>query len=183
MRILERVPRSVLWLRGDEGATMTRLRREAEARGIAPERLVFAPRVGSMAEHLARYRQADLFLDTWPYGAHKTASDALWAGVPVLTCMGGSFASRVGASVLRAVGLPELVATDEPSYQELAIAIARDAQRLAELRRRLREQRVASELFDTRRYTAHLEAAFERLYERHRADLPPEDVHIEAVSR
>ena len=180
MRILERVPTSVLWLRGDESATIIRLRHEAQVRGVAPERLVFAPRVKSMAEHLARYRDADLFLDTWPYGAHKTASDALWAGVPVLTCMGNSFASRVGASVLRAVGLPELVATDEPSYQELAIALARDAPRLAELRRRLREQRLASDLFDTRRYTRHLEAAFGRLYDRYLLDLPPADAHIDA---
>jgi predicted O-linked N-acetylglucosamine transferase (SPINDLY family) len=181
MRILERVPHGVLWLRSDERATMSGLVREAGSRGIPPERLVFAPRVGSMAEHLARYRQADLFLDTWPYGAHKTASDALWAGLPVLTCMGTSFASRVGASVLRAVGLPELIAGDEQRYVELAIELAGDARRLAELRRRLGALRLTSELFDTRRYTAHLEAAFTRLYERHLAGLPPEDFHIGAA--
>ncbi len=180
MRILARVPGSVLYLRCDERAAMSNLRREAEARGIAPERLVFAPRLPSLEQHLERYRHADLFLDTWPYGAHKTASDALWLGLPVLTVMGESFASRVGGSVLTAVGLPELIATDEQRYEELAIELAGDAQRLGELRRRLSEQMRTSALFDTRRYTRHLEAAFSRLHERCQAGLPPEDVCIQA---
>jgi predicted O-linked N-acetylglucosamine transferase (SPINDLY family) len=179
MRILGRVPKSVLWLRSDERATIGNLQREARARGIAAERLVFAPRMASMPEHLARYRQAELFLDTWPYGAHKTASDALWAGLPVLTCLGESFASRVGGSVLKAVGLAELIAGSEQHYEELAVELAGDARGLRELRRRLNDQRFASALFDTPRYTAHLEAAYLRLHERRLAGLPPEDVHIE----
>ena len=131
MRLLAAVPDSVLWLlaRNDIGAD--HLRREAAARGIAPTRLVFAP-VVAPAEHLARHRLADLFLDAYPCGAHTTASDALWAGLPVLTCAGRSFVSRVAGSLLHAVGLPELVTSSLADYESLALAFARDSAALAE---------------------------------------------------
>ena len=124
MRLLRQVDGSVLWLR-DYGAVASRnLRREAERRAVAPERLIFAARVPMAEDHLARQRQADLFLDTLNYNAHTTASDALWAGVPVLTCLGSTFAGRVAASQLRAVGLPELVTESLPDYEALALKIA-----------------------------------------------------------
>ena len=130
----------MLWLLETSGTVKANLRREAEARGVAGERLVFAPRM-DLAEHLARHRAADLFLDTLPYNAHTTASDALWAGLPVVTCAGRSFAARVAGSLLHAVGLPELVTTSLAEYEALALALARDPGRLAELRERLGRNR------------------------------------------
>lgn len=179
MRILARVPRSVLWLRSDDRTTMANLRQQAEGRGVASERLVFAPAVPSMERHLARYRGADLFLDTWPYGAHTTASDALWAGLPVLTCAGETFASRVAASLLTSVGLPELIAWGPERYEELAIELANDAARLTELRQRLSDRRLTSALFDTGQYTRHLEAGYTAIVDRYQTGLPP--AHIECT--
>src|SRR6185369_6801564 len=125
-----------------------------------PARLIFANRLDSTAEHLARHRLADLFLDTVPYNAHTTASDALWAGLPVLTCVGESFAGRVAASLLNAIGLPELVATTPEQYEALAIELATDPQRLEQIRRKLARNRLTTALFDTPRFTRHLEAAY-----------------------
>jgi predicted O-linked N-acetylglucosamine transferase (SPINDLY family) len=142
------------------------LLREAERHGIAPERLVFAPRVASMADHLARQSLADLYLDTLPYNAHSTACDALWAGVPVLSCAGQSFASRVAASALTAAGLPELVMHSLAEYEQQALALAQQPARLAELRTRLAAQRSSVPLFDTALYTRHLEQAFHTMHER-----------------
>lgn len=176
MRILGNVPASVLWLRSDEPIAMANLRREARARGVAAERLVFAANLPSMQAHLARYGAADLFLDTFPYGAHTTASDALWAGLPVLTCLGDAFASRVGASLLNAIELPELVATTMQQYENLAIQLAGSARRLAQLRRRLIANRHTAALFDVSRYTRDLESAFGRIYDRYQAGLAPEHV-------
>ena len=124
MRLLTTCPGSVLWLLGDSPYAILNLRREAAARGVAPERLVFAPRVPN-DNHLARHRFADLFQDALPVNAHATASDALWAGLPVLTCMGNTFAGRVGASLLRAVGMPELVASSLAEYEAIALSLAR----------------------------------------------------------
>ena len=157
MRVLGAVPGSVLWLLLDNPQSAENLRREAAARGVAPERLVFAPRCAH-ADHLARQPLADLFLDTLPYGAHTTASDALRMGVPVLSCAGGSFASRVGASLLTALGLPELVAPNLPAYEAAAIALATEAGRLGALRQRLHAARQASGLFDPVRFARALEA-------------------------
>ena len=155
MRLLTACPGSVLWLLGDSPYAMLNLRREAAARGVAPERLVFAPRV-PIDDHLARHRLADLFLDTLPVNAHATASDALWAGLPVLTCMGNTFAGRVGASLLRAVGMPELVASSLAEYEAIALSLARDpeARLVPEQNSRATNH---EPLFDTARITRNLE--------------------------
>ena len=136
MRLLHQVEGSVLWLLGDNEGAERNLRKEAQRRGIDPSRLVFAGRLPP-AEHLARHRLADLFLDTLPYNAHTTASDALWAGLPVLTCKGEAFAGRVAASLLHAVGIPELITSNLEDYQTLALKLARDPALLAEIKARL----------------------------------------------
>lgn len=179
MRLLGRVEGSVLWLLQDNERAAQNLRAEAQRRGIDPGRLVFAGRL-PLGEHLARHRLADLFLDTLPYNAHTTASDALWAGVPLLTCLGETFAGRVAASLLRAAGLPELVTGTPEEYEALAVALATDARRLEELRRRLAENRLAAPLFDARRFARHLESAYARMVERHLAGLPPEHIRVPA---
>ncbi|MBP2295064.1 O-linked N-acetylglucosamine transferase family protein [Azospirillum rugosum] len=176
-RLLRAVPGSVLWLYAGNAAVAGNLRREAEARGIAPDRLVFAP-PRPHAEHLARHRLADLFLDTLPYNAHTTASDALWAGLPVLTRRGPTFAGRVAASLLQAAGLPELVTDGPEAYEALAVALARDPARLRALRARLARNRPTCALFDTPRFTRHLEAAYRAMWDIHRAGDPPRPITI-----
>ena len=173
MRLLERVPESVLWLRDFEPLVTENLRRSARAHGVAPERLWFAPFTGDLSQHLERYSVVDLFLDTLPYGAHSTACDALWAGVPVLTCRGRTFAGRVAASLLTAIGLPELIAESLEEYERLALHLANDPQALRELRARLARNRAAYPLFDTDRFRAHLESAFHTMWERHQRREPP----------
>jgi len=177
MRLLAQVDGSVLWLLADNEDAVANLRREALARGIASSRLVFAPRA-PLPEHLARHRLADLFLDTLPCNAHTTASDALWAGLPVLTCLGATFAGRVAASLLTAVGLPELVTPDLAAYEALALQLATDAGRLAMLRQKLQAQRDSAPLFDTPRFTAHLEKAYLQMVERYRQGLAPQALVI-----
>jgi predicted O-linked N-acetylglucosamine transferase (SPINDLY family) len=177
MRVLGRVEGSVLWLLEENPWVAGNLRKEAARRGIAPERLVFAKPL-PLAEHLARQRLADLFLDTLPYNAHTTASDALWAGLPVLTRMGETFASRVAASLLRAIDLPELVTATEAEFEELAVALARDRERYRALRERLKENRLRAPLFDTRAFTSHLEAAYSAMHERYQAGLAPEHIEV-----
>jgi predicted O-linked N-acetylglucosamine transferase (SPINDLY family) len=158
MRLLDRVPGSVLWLSPGEAAAMVNLRREASARGVAADRLVFAPHV-PLSEHLARHVHADLFLDTSPHNAGTTANDALLMGVPVLTCAGQTMASRVAGSQLHAVGLPELVANDLQEYEARALALARDTSGATNLRKRLAANRHTTALFDMARFTQYLEAA------------------------
>ena len=177
MRILHAAPGSVLWLFEDNPAAARNLRREAQARGIAPERLVFAQRL-PLDEHLARHRLADLFLDTLPCNAHTTTSDALWAGLPVLTCMGQSFASRVAASLLHAVGLPELVTESQASYEARAIELARDAAQLQGLRDTLRTNLPNAPLFDAQLQARHIEAAYAAMHERALQGLPPEVIEV-----
>ncbi len=179
MRILTRVEESALLLYDDNAAASGNLRDEAERRGVDPRRLVFAARVAA-PEYLARYRVADLFLDTFPYNGGTTASDALWAGLPVLTWQGGSFASRVAASLLTAVGLPELVATSGERYETLAVEIARSGSRSRELKDALARNRHAMPLFDTPRFTRHLEAAYATMHERQRAGAQPDHIDVEA---
>ena len=171
MRILSRVEGSILWLSQANPTAAGNLRKEAEQRGVAGERLIFAGRMASSAEHLARLRAADLFLDTFPYNAHATAMDALWAGMPLLTYAGESFASRVAASLLRTVGLPEFVAGSPAEYEEKAVELAKDPICLREARRKLAQR--PTPLFDTGKYTKDLEAAYEALHERHQSGLPP----------
>jgi protein O-GlcNAc transferase len=164
MRLLAAVPGSVLWLYDSNRRVKDNLRREAEARGIDPGRLVFAPHMMT-ADHLARQRLADLFLDTLPYNAHTTTSDALWAGLPVITLGGDTFAGRVAASLLHAVGLPELVTHSLAGYEALALELARDRERLGAIRQRLLATRRSAPAFDTGRYARHLEAAFTRMWD------------------
>ncbi len=164
MRLLAAVPASVLWLLRDNDGAQANLRRQAQAQGVAPERLVFADRV-SLDAHLARHRLADLFLDTLPYNAHTTASDALWAGVPVLTCQGGTFAGRVAASLLQAVGLPELVTQSLADYEAAALRLAADASCLDAIRRKLEQNRQTHPLFDADRFRRHLEAAYTKMWD------------------
>lgn len=178
MRLLNEVETSVLWLLESSPAAVRNLKREAEARGIAAERLVFASHA-EPPEHLARHRAADLFLDTIPYGAHTTASDALWAGLPVLTCKGTTFAGRVAASLLRAVGLPELVTPSLGEYEALALHLARDPGAIFALKAKLARNRDVFPLFDTVRFTRNLEAAFTTMCERQRRGQPPENFAVE----
>jgi predicted O-linked N-acetylglucosamine transferase (SPINDLY family) len=173
MRVLGARPDAVLWLRDPAPVVRAHLRREAASRDIDPERLIFAERLRDPAAHLGRQSLADLYLDTLPYNAHSTTCDALWAGVPVLTCMGKTFASRLAASALRAVGLPELVTGNLAEYESLALELTGDPPRLAALRSRLAEQRLQAPLFDTTRYTRQLEDAFIQLYDRAAAGLGP----------
>ena len=177
MRLLLEIPDSVLWLLQDNDDAPPNLRREAQRAGVDPQRLVFAPRV-PVEDHLARHRRADLFLDTLPCNAHTTASDALWAGLPVLTCVGGSFAGRVGATLLNAVGLPELVTRTLDEYASRALELASDPDRLTGLRRRLAANRLTHPLFDTRRFCSHLEMAYSAMLGRHRQGLAPESFSI-----
>ncbi len=167
MRLLAEVGQSVLWLFEDNLDGTRNLKREAQARGIPPSRLVFAPRVGH-AEHLSRHRLADLFLDTLPYGAHTTASDALWAGTPVLTVMGSGFAGRVASSLLHAIGLPELISTSLEEHFALALKLARDKSELAGVKAKLVRNRDTYPLFDTVRFTRKFEAALILMHERQR---------------
>ncbi|EME69797.1 SPY protein [Paramagnetospirillum caucaseum] len=175
MRVLAQVPGSVLWLL--DGSARANLCREAKACGIDPGRLVFAPRVG-IGAYLARHRLADLYLDTLPYNAHGSAADALWMGVPVVTCLGRTFPGRVAASVLKAAGLPELVTRTPAQYEELVLALARDSERRAGLRRRLAEAKSASALFDNARFTRDIETAFTRMWQRRVAGKPPESFAV-----
>jgi protein O-GlcNAc transferase len=177
MRILLAVENGVLWLFEENATAAGNLRREAAARGVAPQRLVFAHRLPN-AEHLARHRCADLFLDTLPYGAHTTASDALWAGLPVLTCLGETFAGRVSASLLNAIQLPELVTATPAAYEQLATELAKNPARLAALKAKLARNQLTTPLFDTAQFTRHIEAAYTAMTERHQAGLPPDHIHV-----
>ena len=172
MRLLRSVENSVLWLYGEYPCAESNLRREAGARGIAPERLIFAART-DLPAHLARLTLADLVLDTLPYGAHTTASDALWVGVPVLTCIGQTFAGRVAASLLTAIGLPELITSSLEDYEARARSLAKDGPALARLRAKLARNRDTSSLFDTARITRNLEAAYREMWQRQQRGEPP----------
>jgi protein O-GlcNAc transferase len=165
MRLLGAVEGSVLWLSQDNVDAKESLRKAAVARGIDPARLVFAPRLDLDEDHLARHRLADLFLDTLPYNAHATASDALWAGLPLLTCRGASFAGRVATSLLHAAGLPELATSDLGEYEALALRLATDASLLRGFRHRLEQNRATCPLFDTDRFRRHIESAYTTMWE------------------
>ena len=181
MRILARVDGSVLWLSEANATAAGNLRKEAIRRGVEADRLVFAPRL-PLPEHLARQRLADLFLDTLPYNAQTTASDALWAGLPVLTRIGETFTGRVAASLLKAIGLPELITSTSQDYEALAVALATDPARLASIKRKLAGNRLTTPLFDTRLFTKHIEAAYTAMHERYQADLPPGQIHVPSIA-
>jgi len=164
MRLLHAVPGSVLWLLNKNALVKENLCREAEARGIDASRLIFAPPM-KHAEHLARHHCADLFLDTLAYNAHTTASDALWVGLPVLTCMGTTFAGRVAASILEAIDLPELITDNLPDYEKLAIELATKPKKLAALKKKLLAKRSTASLFDTARYTRNIEELYIQMWD------------------
>jgi protein O-GlcNAc transferase len=182
MRLLKAIPDSVLWLSQSNSTAEANLRKEAELRGVSPERIIFAPRLLEMSDHLARQRHANLFLDTLPYNAHTTASDALWAGLPVLTCLGETFAGRVAASLLKAIGLPELIATSLENYEALALKLARDPSLLASIRAKLARNRGTHPLFDTARFTRHIEAAYTTMWQRYQNGEPPRAFAVESIS-
>ncbi|MBT8520586.1 tetratricopeptide repeat protein [Polynucleobacter paneuropaeus] len=178
-RILLAVEDSILWISENNQPFKANITAEFEQRGINPSRIIFAQRVDSMADHLARYSLAGLFLDTYPYNAHTTTIDALKAGVPVLTLIGQSFPSRVAASLLNAIGLPELVTTTQKEYETLAIQLASDPSRLLAIKNKLADNRLSAPLFDTPLFAKNLEAAYLKMYERYQTDLEPEHLVIE----
>jgi predicted O-linked N-acetylglucosamine transferase (SPINDLY family) len=178
MRLLTEVEGSVLWLPNASETTRRNLVREAEQRGVGGERLVFAPYVASGTEHLARLGLADLFLDTSPYNAHSSASDALWAGVPVLTLLGDTFAGRVGASLLSACDVPELITDSLFSYERLALHLARDKAAHAELKAKIGRNRTGCALFDTAGFARHLEAAYATMFENHLRGREPQSFNV-----
>ena len=164
MRLLAKVPGSVLWLFEDNAGATANLRAAALARGIDPQRLIFAPRM-PLEKHLARHRLADLFLDTLPYNAHTTASDALWVGLPLVTCKGDSFPGRVAASLLNAIGLPELAADSLDAYEALALRLAHDASLLQSFRDKLQQNRLTHPLFDADRFRRNIEATYTQMWQ------------------
>lgn len=177
MLVLQQVPGSVLWLLSGPDGTDERLRTAATAAGIAPERLVFLPRLPH-AEYLAHYKHADLFLDTLPYNAHTTASDALWAGCPVLTCTGRTFAGRVATSLLLQLGLPELTCEDEESFIAMATQLGNDRDALVTLRQHLSQQRTQSSLFDMQGFASDFRRAVQAMSARHRIGRNPVDLDL-----
>jgi protein O-GlcNAc transferase len=182
MRLLGRVEGSVLWLLQHNELTPRNLRREAESRGIAPERLVFATGI-PLEEHLARHRLADLFLDTLPYNAHTTGNDALWAGLPLLTCEGTTFPGRVAASLLRAAGVPELITGSLADYEAMAIKLAEDPALLASLKAKLAENRSSCVLFNPERFARHIEAAYTTMWERAQRGETPDSFAVEPIAQ
>lgn len=181
MRLLRHVPDSVLWLIEGHPTACQNLRDEALQRGVSPERLVFAPKVASSV-HLARHRHADLFLDTLPVNAHTTTSDALWAGLPVLTCMGQTFASRVAGSLLAAVGLPELITHTLEDYEAMALTLATSPVLLLSIKHKLQQQRDSSALFDAARARQGIESAYEMMWQRYQQGLPPVGFSVNAIA-
>jgi protein O-GlcNAc transferase len=178
MKLLKAVEGSILWLSEMNVTAVSNLRKEAAAADVDPDRLVFAGRLPSSADHLARHRLADLFLDTLPYNAHTTASDALWAGLPVLTQIGETFAGRVAASLLTAIDLPELIAQTPQQFESMAIELATRPEALAAIRDKLAQNRLTKPLFDTKLYTRHIESAYVAMYQRHQNGLSPDHIYV-----
>jgi len=178
MRLLNKVDGSVLWLLESNPAVSRNLRAEAKHRNIAPERLVFSSYTDEYSDYLARYQVADLFLDTLPFNAGGTASDALWAGLPILTCSGQTYTARMAGSLLNAIGLPELITTTLEAYEQMAIDLATHPEALAVIRHRLAANRLTTPLFDAKLFTRHIEAAYTAMYERHQAGLAPDHIVV-----
>jgi len=177
MKILNRVPNSVMWFYYNFSEAPVNLKREAQALGIDASRLIFSPYI-KMADHIERNILADLFLDSLPYNAHTTASDALWANVPVLTLQGKSFAGRVAASLLHAIEMPELITYTEQEFEDRAVDLATHPEKLAALKVKLAKNRLTTPLFDTKLYTKHFESALIEAYERYQSDLPPAHIQV-----
>ena len=180
MRLLTKIEGSVLWLFERNAEAPGNLRMEAGRRGVDPQRLVFASPI-NLPDHLARHRLADVFLDTLPYNAHTTASDALWAGVPVVTCLGSTFPGRVAASLLHAVGMSDLITESLEEYESLVLRLAREPALLAAIKAKLARNRDNCPLFDTARFTRHIEAAYDAMWERYRRGEPPESFSVAPI--
>lgn len=180
MRLLAAVPQSVLWLLEGNDTAKTNIANEAQQRGIGPERIVYAGKI-ALELYFARLPLADLFLDTLPYNAHTTAGDALWAGLPVLTCMGHTFAGRVAASVLQAVGLPELITTDLREYEARALKLANNPSLLRDIRAKLMENRAVCPLFDADRLRRHIESAYLTMAKQSQRGKAPESFAVMPV--
>ena len=179
-RLLGACPNSVLWLYYVNDSALANIQQELLSHGIDPARVILAPHV-EQPDHLARLRLADLFLDTLPYNAHTTASDALWAGVPVLTCLGSTFVGRVAASALQAIGLPELVTNSLDEYEALALKLAGDPELLGSLRARLAQNRLSCPLFDTTRLARHIESAYVTMWETWRRGEPAKAFSVDPI--
>jgi protein O-GlcNAc transferase len=182
MRLLRQIEGSILWLSAGDARTLQNVREEARKRGISTNRLIFARREQQNEDHLARLRLADLFLDTLPYNAHTTASDALWVGLPLVTCLGSTYSGRVAASLLHTIGLPELITNSLEEYQALALQLARDPKLLASVKDKLAGNRAARPLFDTVRCTRHIEAAYTTMWERNQRGEPRASFAVEPIS-
>jgi len=176
--ILLRVKHSVLWISENNQSFKANIKAEFDGRGIDPSRIIFAQRLDLLEDHLARYALADLFLDTHPYNAHTTAVDSLKAGVPVLTLKGQSFASRVAASLLEAIGLSELITINRQDYESLAIELANNPHKLAAIKQKLLQNRQTAPLFDTPLFSKSIEAAYIEIFERYQRDIPLDHLSI-----
>ena len=183
MRLLHKVESSVLWLFKKNPSAEKNLLKEAHTRGIDPNRLIFADRTAHHSDYLARFRAADLFLDTFNYNAHTTASDALWAGLPVLTKIGEGFAARVAGSLLNAIDLPELITTTKEAYEILALDLATNPQKLQAIKDKLLANRDTKPLFDTALFTQHLEEAYRKIYDLYYEGAKPEHIVISDGAR
>jgi len=177
MRLLSKIDGSVLWLLKANKSSENNLRTEAKKRGVEPNRLIFADKLG-VEEHLARQRLADLFLDTFNFNAHTTASDALWVGLPVLTKIGKGFAARVASSLLTSLEIPELITTSENEYEALALDLATNFKKLSLIKKKLVGKRTSAPLFDTEVYTKNLEKAYTKAYDRYLDGLSPMEFKV-----
>ncbi|AXE61830.1 tetratricopeptide repeat protein [Candidatus Thioglobus sp. NP1] len=177
MRLLSKIDGSVLWLLKANKSSEDNLKSEAKKRGVEPNRLIFADKI-AVEEHLARQRLADLFLDTFNFNAHTTASDALWAGLPVLTKIGKGFAARVAGSLLTSLEVPELITNSEKEYEALALNLASNPEKLATIKKKLADKRTTAPLFDTKTYTKNLEKAYTQAFERYTNGLPPQEFEV-----
>jgi len=181
-RLLREIDGSVLWLLGDNADVKRNLQNEIERRGVDSTRLIFASRV-PYSEYLARYRLADLFLDTSPFNGGTTASDALWVGLPLITCSGEAFAARMAGSLLRAIGMPELITESTTDYEALALKLARDPDLMTSIKTRLARNRSSHPLFNAQRFTHHIEVAYTAMYERYQAGLSLDHIHVPQSDR
>ena len=177
MRLIRKVEKSVLWLIKDNDVAVYNLKKEAEKRGVKSDRIIFAKHM-PVSEHLARHKIADLFVDTFPYTAHTTCSDALWSGLPVITRTGQSFASRVAGSLLNAVNLKELITKTEKEYEDLILKLAKNPKQLKEIKNKLKKNRLKEPLFNSKLYTKKIESAYKKIYERYNLDLPLKNIEI-----
>ena len=177
MNLLKKVKGSVLWLLVENSKARENLKKEATKRNIDENRIIFA-KIMPLNDHLARHRCADLFIDTFPYTAHTTCSDALWAGLPVVTRIGRSFASRVSASLLNAIDLPELITHSEEEFENLALDFANNKNKLNQVKVKLEKNKISNSLFNTKLYTKNIESSYKIIYDRYLKDLPVEDVEI-----